>query len=300
MSILSNENEEGGKAPSMRWLPATAAVLGLGVAGCLGALVYQNAQLANARTEVAGLRNDISAVRQDVGATESRFRDNVEMLSRQLAEARSQAQQSVERARAAARKQTEAMATTAAARQDEQSRRLAAELDRLKDSSEQATVRLTDIGSTVGAVKSEVGEVKTQVASARTELDQTIADLKRVRGDMGVMSGLIATNSTELAALRALGERDYFEFSLTKAQARRLLAGVNLVYKKADPKRNRFTLEVVAEDKRVEKKDRGINEPVQFYVPSKSRQPFELVVNEVRKDTIVGYLSAPKMQVAQR
>jgi hypothetical protein len=124
--------------------------------------------------------------------------------------------------------------------------------------------------------------------------------MRRVNGDMGVMSGLVATNSKEIAALRALGERDYYEFSLGKAQASRLLAGVKVVYKKADPKRNRYTMEVVADDKRVEKKDRTANEPVQFYVLSKARQPFEIVVNEVRKDMIVGYLSVPKTQVALR
>jgi chromosome segregation ATPase len=288
---------------SERWLPAAAIVLGLGVAGSAATLIYQHGQLVNARVEVAGLRREMSVVRQDIGTAESRLREKVEALNGELAATRrqtEQAQQSVDRARVAARKQTEALVSKAAVSQERQRKQLAAELDSIKYTADQASVRLTDIGSEVGEVKTEVGEVKTLVASTRSELDKTIAEMRRVNGDMGVMSGLVATNSREIAALRALGERDYYEFSLSKTQARRLLAGVNLVYKKADPKRNRYTLEVVADDKRVEKKDRTINEPVQFYVPSKARQPYELVINEVRKDTIVGYLSAPKTQVAQR
>ena len=72
-----------------------------------------------------------------------------------------------------------------------------------------------------------------------------------------------------------------------------------MVLRKADPKRSRFTVDVIADDKKVEKKDRTINEPVQFYV-SRARQPYELVVNEVRKDRIVGYLAVPKVETASR
>jgi predicted nucleic acid-binding Zn-ribbon protein len=266
----------------------------------MATLVYQHGQLVNARVEVAGLRREVSVVRQDIGTTESRLGEKVDALNGELAATRKQTQQSVDRARVAVRKQAEALVSKAAVSQERQRQQLAAELDSIKYTADQASVRLTDIGSEVGEVKTEVGEVKTLVASTRSELDKTIAEMHRVNGDLGMMSGLVATNSREIAALRALGERDYYEFSLSKTQARRLLAGVNLVYKKADPKRNRYTLEVVADDKRVEKKDRTINEPVQFYVPSKARQPYELVVNEVKKDTIVGYLSAPKTQVAQR
>ena len=285
---------------SGRWLPATAILLGLGVVGSMATLVYQHGQLVNARVEVAGMRREMSVVRQDIGATETRLRERVEALNGELAATRTQTQQSVDRARVTVRKQAEALISKVAVNQEAQHKQLAAQLDSIKDTTDQASVRLTDIGSEVGVVKTEVGEVKIQAASTRSELDKTIADMHRVNGDMGVMSGLVATNSKEISALRALGERDYYEFSLSKTQARRMLAGINLVYKKADPKRNRYTLEVIADDKRVEKKDRTINEPVQFYVTSKARQPYELVINEVKKDTIVGYLSAPKTQVAAR
>lgn len=287
-----------GRSP--RWLTGAVVLLGVGLAGSVLGIINQHSQVVNTKMEVAALRREVATVRTDAGAAESRSRAVFDTLSDELTAARAEARQTADRTRFAARRQAEALVSKVAVRQEEQGKQLTVELDRLKDSTEKASARLTDIGSEVGEVKTEVGGVKTQVASTRTELDKTIAEMHRQNGDMGVMSGLIATNSKEIAALRALGERDYYEFSLGKTQPSRQMAGVSLVYKRADPKRLRYTMTVVADDKRVEKKDRTANEPVQFYVLSKARQPFEVVINEVKKDTIVGYLSVPKTQVAAR
>jgi hypothetical protein len=116
---------------------------------------------------------------------------------------------------------------------------------------------------------------------------------------MGVMSGLIATNAKDLAALRELGDRNYIEFDLAKAKGEQKVGGMVLTLKKSDPKRNRYTVEVMAEDKRVEKRDKTVNEPVQIYVGG-DRQPNEIVVNQVKKDEIVGYVAIPKVTVARR
>jgi hypothetical protein len=137
--------------------------------------------------------------------------------------------------------------------------------------------------------------VKTDAAATKAELEKTISDLKSTRGDLGVQSGLIATNGKELAALRALGERNYTEFRLTKEKTPRKVGDVQMRLKAADMKKNRYTIELIADDKLVEKKDKTINEPVQFML-SRATQPFEIVVNEVKKDMISGYLSAPKVQ----
>ena len=147
-------------------------------------------------------------------------------------------------------------------------------------------------------MKQTVGTVQQEVATTKSTLDQTLADLKSVRGDMGVQSGLIATNSRELNALRELGERKYFEFTVNKKAPVRV-ANMTLELKKADTKRNKYNLNVVADDKRVEKKDKTINEPVQLYVGG-ARQPYEIVVNEVKKDTITGHVAVPKVLRAAR
>jgi hypothetical protein len=155
------------------------------------------------------------------------------------------------------------------------------------------------VNTDVSGVKTEVNTVKTDLASAQSDLAKHTADLKTVMGDMGVMSGLIATNGKDLASLRELGERNYIEFDLKKGELTKKVADVTLTLKKADPKRNRFTMNVLADDKRVEKKDKTINEPVQVYV-SESRQPYEIVINQVKKDEIIGYVATPKVKIARR
>jgi 3'-phosphoadenosine 5'-phosphosulfate sulfotransferase len=99
-------------------------------------------------------------------------------------------------------------------------------------------------------------------------------------------------------ALKLLGERNYFDFHVERTGKAQRIGDISIILRKTDPKRNKYTVEVLAGDKRTEKKEKGINEPVQFYV-SKARQPYEIVVNEVGKDLIVGYLTTPKDQVAR-
>ncbi len=130
------------------------------------------------------------------------------------------------------------------------------------------------------------------------ELKKTINNLNSVKGDLGVQSGLIATNGNELAALRRLGERNYVEFKLGKTKTPQRVGDITLMLRKTDPKKNKYTVDVMADDKLTEKKDKNINEPVQFYT-AKARQPYELVVNTVAKDQIAGYLATPK-EIATR
>ena len=147
-------------------------------------------------------------------------------------------------------------------------------------------------------MSADIVTIKNEVASTRQELQQTVGELKRVDGDLGVQSGYIATNARELQALKLLGERNYFEFHVERTGKPQRVGDISLILRRTDTKRGKYTLEVMAGDKKTEKKERGINEPVQFYV-AKGRVPFEIVVNEVQKDYIVGYLATPKELVAR-
>lgn len=48
-----------------------------------------------------------------------------------------------------------------------------------------------------------------------------------------------------------------------------------------------------ADDKKIEKKNRNLNEPVQFYT-GKDNYLYELVVNEIGKNEVKGYLATPR------
>lgn len=166
------------------------------------------------------------------------------------------------------------------------------ELGNVRNSATQANQDLV-------AVKTDVHGVRGDVDQTRSDLEQTQAELKSTRGDLGVQSGLIATNAKELAALRELGERTYHEFTIQKDKEFHKVGNISVVLKNTSPKRGRYTLDVVADDQRVEKKNRTVNEPVQFYV-SGARQPYELVINQVDKNQVTGYLAVPKVLRAAR
>jgi hypothetical protein len=117
-------------------------------------------------------------------------------------------------------------------------------------------------------------------------LDSTI-------GDLGLQSGLIAKTRDDLEALKHKGDRNYYEFSLVKGAKSQPVATVSLALKKTDPKRGKFTLDVTSDDKTIEKKDRNISEPIQFY-SGRDRLLYELVVWSVDKKKATGYLSTPK------
>ena len=149
------------------------------------------------------------------------------------------------------------------------------------------------VSTDVASVKTDVGGVKTDVATTKSDLEATKTQLNRVVGDAGVMSGLIATNHDELEILKHKGDRNYLEFTLQKGAKPTLLSTVKLQLKKADEKHSRYTMVVSSDDRNIEKKDKGLDEPVQFY-NGKDPVLYELVVNDIEKNKVSGYLSTPK------
>src|SRR6202167_2304071 len=153
----------------------------------------------------------------------------------------------------------------------------------------------------IGAVQADTatkfGQVTTDLSGTKSEADATKADLDATKGklsstigDLGVQSGLIARNHDEVEELKRLGERDIFEFSLSKAKAAQHVGPIQVQLKKVDTKHYKYTVNVVADDKTIEKKDKTVGEPIQFYTRG-ARAPYEIVVFDMSKDEIKGYLS---------
>lgn len=155
------------------------------------------------------------------------------------------------------------------------------------------------IGEMESAVRAELAEkasnedlrnLSSDVGGVRGDLEETKRNLGMARGELGT---LIARNSEEIAQLRRLGERDYFEFTLDKKGSREKLGNVMVELRGTDAKKGNYSVALYVDDLRLEKKNRSINEPIYFYTRS-TRQPLELVINQVSKNKVVGYLSAPK------
>ncbi len=275
----------------------TALVAGALIA-LIGANIYLFVQVSDLRTELANVSKNISSQTAELGnlrdtssVSAAAAAKRLETLKADLETAREQARTLSSEAKAEATARAEQLTKQLAEEQARQQQAVRTEISSVRQSADTANAKVADVST-------DVGNVKTQVATTNAELQKTIADLKSVRGDLGVQSGLIATNSTELGALRRLGERNYTEFRLGKAKQRQKVGDIQLLLKSVDVKKNKYTVEVLADDKVTEKKDKSINEPVQFYT-SKARQPYELVVNQVAKDLIVGYVSAPKETIGR-
>jgi len=178
--------------------------------------------------------------------------------------------------------------------------RRAAELDRqqkaaaakLTAAQSQQGQQLAAVSGEVSGVKTEVGAAKTDIQKTQTDLAATNAKLERAIGDLGVQSGLIAHTAAELDILKRKGDRNYYDFTLQKG-ARTPVSTISLQLKKVDPKKSKFTLNVIADDRTIEKKDRTIGEPLQFYT-GRDKMLYELVVFTAAKNSITGYLATPK------
>ncbi len=260
------------------------------------ATIYLFVWVNGLKTDLAGMRDSLLAelakVRETSSVTTASNQQHLNELRTELESTRAQAATAAGTARTEALKHANKLARQIQEEQARQQQVVNTELTAVKEAATTANTKIADVSG-------EVSNVKTEVATTKSELEKTISELKSVRGDLGVQSGLIATNGHELQALKALGERNYFEFNLAKSKTPQKIGDILVQLKKADTKRNKFNLELIADDKRVEKKDKTVNEPVQFYVAG-ARLPYEIVVNEVRKDRIVGYLATPKIRLARK
>jgi chromosome segregation ATPase len=269
-------------------LPLILAIVALLAVGDL--YFYSHSRTLETRLNriESSMHSDLSQMQESWQTSSAATQKTLEALQSQLTDERRQALLAANQASRTASRHADELARKIETEQQE----VSSALGEVKESANTANAKVAD-------VINHVSTVDTQVSQTRSDLDKTISDLKSVQGDMGVQSGLIATNAKELAALRELGDRNYVEFNLRKSNQPQRVGTISVVLRKADPKRNRYTVDVIADDKRVEKKDRTINEPVQFYV-SRAHQPYEIVVNNIKKDQIVGYLAVPKVLTASR
>jgi len=245
-----------------KWILVLAAVVLVAVFGYAHYITHARIEkltsdLDVSRTQVAELRNRM----QTAEASEETIARQVGMTKKELAERTSQLK----------------------------AQQQAAESRLEKAQKEQ----ISEVTGEVAGVKSDVGGVKTDVASTRADLEATKARLQGTIGDLGMQSGLIAHTRDDLEILKHRGDRNYYEFSLLKGAKPQPVSTVSLQLRKADAKRGKFTMNVTADDKTIEKKDRTVAEPIQFY-SGRDHLLFELVVWNVEKNKATGYLSTPK------
>jgi hypothetical protein len=255
-----------------RWIAVLFVVLFAGL-GVLGYFAYagqtglqtdlakqreQNklltAQLDQANSRIADLKSQMEVTTQRVGLTQS-----------ELAQAKSRAE--------AIRKE-----------QTASDQKLTAQLTQVQKESEEK----------IGAVATEVGGAKKDIEATKTDLEATKTKMNSALGDMNVMSGLIARNRDDLEELKRKGDRNYYEFTIQKAKTPQRVGPVQVSLARTDPKKSKYTVTVIVDDRQIEKRDKTAGEPVQFYVARARGIPYEFVVFDVGKSQITGYLATPK------
>ncbi|MHB1022842.1 MAG: hypothetical protein ACYC46_07465 [Acidobacteriaceae bacterium] len=270
MSEKDEKEYYGERGPSGLFL----AILGIAFLASIASLVWiytLQGRLGTAETKLVVAQQENGRLADELAATNARLKATSETLGDSVG---------------MTQKQLEAKAQDILHRQQVETSRL----ERQQKATQQ---QIGSVSQQVSSVQSDVGGVKTDVATTKSDLADTKNQLQRVMGDAGVMSGLIATNHAELEVLKHKGDRNYYEFTLHRNAKPTLLSTISLQLKKADTKHQRYTLIVNADDKKIEKKDRSLDEPVQFYT-GKDPMLYELVVNQINKNQVIGYLSTPK------
>jgi DNA anti-recombination protein RmuC len=260
--------------PPRTYSGAFLAVLAASLLAALGGLIWcytLGSRLTTQQQELADSKQENVKLAAELRETDARLRVATDELGKSLGLTQKQLDQ----------------------RASEIMRREQADSQRLQAAQQQTAQQVTAVAGDVSSVKTDVGGVKTDLTHTQSDLASAVSQLQSIRGDLSSTNSVIARNHDELVTLEHKGDRNFYEFSLAKGQ-KKPVGTVSMELKKVDTKKNTYTLVVYSDDKAVQKKDRGLDEPLQFY-SGKDPMLFEVVVNAINnKNQISGYLSTPK------
>ena len=261
--MLKQSTPRSGRLPSNAGegqTPLVAIVLLVGIALLAGLNVYTFLQLDKFRTEVSDQFATHEVRLSALDGNLQRTTEATSELGSQVGAVASRVQTNEE--------QIVAKTRAVESRVLDRAETLEQEIVSTREASE---AKISEVGGRLDATNTEIGElggevdtVKEDVAATKSLLDETVAALTTVKGDLGVQSGLIATNGEELAALKALGERNYYEFNLGRTKNPQRVGPVSIKLTGTDRKRNRYSIELWADDKKIVKRRKTLLEPVQF------------------------------------
>jgi chromosome segregation ATPase len=264
------------------------AFLALAVVGVIYLLYDHNKFRESQQAEIAKMASQIQALENQTRAGEAKISN--------LAGEIDQTQQAVGTTKAELKKTAQIASSEVQRTKAELNQALSAKADtsqvqaQVQAAKSEADAKIGQVNTEVGGVKTEVGAVKSDLANTKRDLEGTQRQLIDVRE---TLTAAVAKNSTELSALRLKGERDYSEFEIPRKNQMVKVEDIRLILTKTDQKKGKYNLRIIVDDNALEKKDRTVNEPVQFLV-GRNHLRYEIVVNWVQKDKVGGYLSIPK------
>ena len=242
----------------------------------------------SANTFQTGVQSEVAKVQASAALTSGKTLRELDALRSEIEAALEDATKA---AKTQSRNETAWLAKNVSKQQREQQELLLGELRSVDGKTVQTLQRVDEVSSDVDAVKEEVSEAQARLERTNSTLGQTVEHL-------GAMNEQIAGHQESIASLRRLSERNRIAFDLSKSREMLRVGDIQLRLRAADSKRNKYTLEVLADDATVVKREKNLNEPVQFYI-SGSSQPYEIVITGISKDRVTGYLATPKAKTAR-
>ncbi len=141
-------------------------------------------------------------------------------------------------------------------------------------------------------LQSQLDEQGKEIQESREEARN---DLNSARTEL---NGNIARTHDELVLLEKKGERNYFEFDLTKSKQFQRTGPLNISLRKANEKHQYADLNLIVDDRTVQQKHVNLDQPVMYYTPD-TQMPVEVVINSITKNHIHGYISVPKYRKSE-
>ena len=149
-------------------------------------------------------------------------------------------------------------------------------------------------------------QMQDRLDSQQKQLDATSNAVNQTRSDLegsisstrDELNGSIAKNHEELVALEQRGERNYYEFDLSKNKTFKKAGPISVSLRKTDAKHDHYDVALMVDDNQLQKKNVDLYEPI-WLRDSDDPQPLEIVVNKIDKNHVHGYVSASKYTHAQ-
>ncbi len=280
-----------------RSFPVATVVAGIALAAALGALAYY----------LIGAQNRIEELNTNLMASQERLVEVTERLG-QSQEQIQGLETGLERSEIKIGQQGQELGRTRNlvtnlkdenAAQDKELKAIA-----IKKADQEAVEKLAEetsgLADRASGIEAEVGEVNDRLSQANSNIgelrDMTTANRGDIEGNRTAIGEVRTTadgNTGVIDGVKRSLEREYYNFELEKKGGIMKVFDVALNLKKTNFKDQKFTLEIIANGKRIQKKGHAINEPIFFYAGGDNKR-YELLVNRIEKNLIVGYVSVPK------
>jgi hypothetical protein len=152
--------------------------------------------------------------------------------------------------------------------------------------------QLKELQAKLDDQQKQLKDTQDLVAKNRADLEGSLSSTK------DELNGSIAKTHEELVVLQKRGERNYFEFDLTKSKQFQRFGPLTLSLRRADTKHMNYDMSMVVDDNQLSKKRVNLFEPIWIHTENES-QPVQVVVNKISKNSVHGYISAPKYRPSE-